>query len=263
MYGAIERPIDTRDINLGTAQAPVTVPEEYLPPIWLQPLYQGHTPTCGAHAGAHLKTLQENDASLRSPRYAWIKIKQIDGFPLEDGTDMRSIFKAIQANGICHETLLPDAIALPLADYSSPSAITQAMDDDAQPSVGGAYAFGATDEQSIKRAIYQSGCAILLLKVDEGFWGTDTPTFSTGKWGHFVVADGFAKNYIRVYDSADPNPSYRVKNINTKYLNFVQEIGTQIDLSDRWVRGLTSEIALLRKVVSLLLKLKNLWTIHS
>src|SRR5579863_8757295 len=91
--GAIERKPDNRDILLGAVQAPVAIPET--PPIdfsWLKRNYQGQTPTCGAHALTHfqavlLHALDSSKTSRFSPRFSWIRIKAIDGFPLDAGTD--------------------------------------------------------------------------------------------------------------------------------------------------------------------------------
>src|ERR1039457_5260895 len=103
--GAIERTKDERDFDLGSVAAPVTIPTTLNVDLsWLTTNFQGETPTCGAHAAAHFQAILEHqiDSTIKqrySPRYLWTKIKQIDGLPLDAGTDMRSIFKALQNNG--------------------------------------------------------------------------------------------------------------------------------------------------------------------
>src|ERR1700690_1906126 len=96
--GGLPRPNDDRDLLLGSVAAPVEIPAMFLPDnTWLQRNYQGQTPYCGAHALSHLKAILERNENPLSvphytPRYLWIRVKQIDGAPLESGTDMRSLF---------------------------------------------------------------------------------------------------------------------------------------------------------------------------
>ncbi len=80
--GAIERPKDPRDIMLGAVQAPTILPATLGRNLsWLQRNYQGETPFCGEHAGAHLKAVLDYYGSngsvvtRKSPRYGTIKLK--------------------------------------------------------------------------------------------------------------------------------------------------------------------------------------------
>lgn len=239
--GGIERPQDDRDILLGAVQAPVSTPASFLPDdSWLVPAlrnYQGKTPTCSAHASSHFKAILDriqnpSTAPHYTPRFSWIRIKAIDGFPLTAGTDMRSIFKSQQNDGMDDFEPLENDVTLPLVTYSEASAITPDMTANAAPKKIQSYAFGDTDYESLCQAIFQNGAVLLLIKCDDGFWGTANPTFTTPKYGHFVVADGFSPDAIRVIDSADPDPAFAVKMIAKQYITstFILESGTAVDI---------------------------------
>lgn len=236
--GAIPRPRDDRDILLGAVQAPVSIPASYLPDnTWLVRNFQGQTPTCGAHASSHFKPILDriqnpSVAPHYTPRFSWIRIKAVDGFPLTAGTDMRSIFKSQQNDGMDDYEPLENDVTLPLATYSELSAITPDMAANAAPKKIQSYAFGNTDFQSLCQYIFQNGAVLLLIKCDDGFWGTSTPTFTTPLYGHFVAADGYDAEHIRVIDSADPNPQFAVKMIGKQYITsaFIIESGTAIDI---------------------------------
>ena len=245
--GAIERKPDPRDYPLGAVQAPVSRPATYLPDnSWLVRNFQGKTPTCGAHASSHFKAILDHilvptSTPHYTPRFAWIKIKAIDGFPLTAGTDMRSIFKSMQKDGADDFEPLENDITLPLPSYSNKAAITPEMELYAATKKIDSYAFGDTDYESLCQAIYQNGAVLLLIKCDDAFWGTATPTFTTHKYGHFVVADGYDDNGIRIIDCADPNPAYAVKTIAKKYITpkFILESGTAVELAPEVKQALT------------------------
>ena len=108
--GAIERPRDTRDILLGSVQAPVQIPAEFLPDnSWLKINFQGQTAFCGEHAGTHFQAILDHNqtpaaAQRYSPRYGAIKMKSpsspvYDGFDVNAGTTMTAIFKWLQKVG--------------------------------------------------------------------------------------------------------------------------------------------------------------------
>lgn len=231
VLGAIERTKDERDFPLGAAQVPTPRPPVFIPDIsWLTRNYQGSTPYCGAHALSHLKAIL--DRTRYTPRYSWIKIKAIDGYPLATGTDMRSIFKATQANGTNDFSPLLNDVTLPIDEYSAPATITPEYDANAKPKAIESYAFGETDYASLCQYIFQNKAVLLLIKCDEGFWGTETPTFTTAKYGHFIVAYGYDENGIYVIDSADPDDTHAFKFIAKQYITpqFILESGTAVDV---------------------------------
>lgn len=251
--GALERPKDPRDILLGSVQAPVQIPTLFIPDVrsWLQRNYQGQTPFCGEHAGTHLKVILDNAASTaigrKSPRYGAVKLKSpsspvYDGFAIDAGTTMTAVFKWLEKVGADDYAPLENDVTLPLATYCEPSAVTPVMDANAAISLISSYAFGGTDFTSLCQAIYQNKAVILLIKCDEGFWGTATPTFTTPTYGHFVVAYGYDAEGIYVVDSADPNNEFAFKHILAQYITpmFFFEAGTAIDLPPTVKKALTT-----------------------
>jgi hypothetical protein len=246
--GALERKPDNRDILLGAVQAPVSIPASYIPDVsWLKRNYQGQTPTCGAHAASHFQAILEHNidpAAIQrySPRYLWTKIKQIDGFALDAGTDMRSIFKVLQNAGADDFEPLENDVTLPLPTYSSPSAITADMDTNAANKKINSYGFGNTDFDSLCQYIFQKKAVLLLIKCDDQFWQSAAPVFTTPKYGHFITAFGYDENSIRIIDSADPNDPWAIKTIDKKYITsqFFFESGTAIDLPPAVKQALTT-----------------------
>lgn len=237
ILGAIERKLDPRDLLLGSVAAPAEIPSFYLPDnSWLIRNFQGQTPYCGAHALSHFKAIMDHNENPAvnqrlTPRFIWNKVKQIDGAPLEAGTDMRSLFKVLQNIGADDFEPLENDVTLPIAEYSSPSVITPAMLANASGKKISNYAFDALDFASLQQLIYKYKAVLLLIKCDGQFWGTTTPTFTNTPYTHFVCADGYSETEIRVIDSADPNNAYAVKMINKQYVTpkFIKESGTAID----------------------------------
>jgi len=241
---ANERPKDDRDIQLGSVFAPAAIPASFIPDLsWFIRNFQGKTFFCGEHAGTHLKAILDfNEVSSApapwyTPRYGAIKLKDpkspvCDGFAINAGTDMRSIFKWLEKVGADTFQPLENDVALPAATYCDPSAVTPAMDANAATSMIASYGFGATDYASLCQYIYQSKAVLLLIKCDDGFWGTTTPTFTTPIYGHFIVAFGYDETGIYVLDSAEPNDALAIKHIARSYITptFILESGTAVDI---------------------------------
>jgi hypothetical protein len=250
--GALERKPDPRDILLGSVQAPGAIPASFIPDVsWLVRNYQGQTPCCGAHASSHFQAILEHDLTPAvneryTPRFSWIKIKAIDGYPLESGTDMRSIFKSLTNDGADDFEPLENDVTLPLTTYSDPSAVTSDMVTNASAKKIGSYGFGNTDFESICQAIYQNKAVLLLVKCDDGFWGTSTPTFTTPEYGHFITAYGYDADFIYIVDSADPNDAFAFKKIAKQYVNspttFIFEAGTAVDVPPAVKQALTTNV---------------------
>lgn len=238
------RPKDGRDILLGGAAAPVPIPPAlHVDLSWLKRNFQGKTYFCGEHAGTHLKAILDYGASTyngadtrKTPRYGAIKLKDpkspvCDGFAIDAGTDMRSIFKWLQKVGAADFEPLENDVTLPHATYCDPNVVTPAMDANAATSLISNYGFGNTDFNSLCQYIYQSKAVLLLIKCDDGFFGTSIPTFTTQKYGHFVVAYDYDLNGIYVIDSADPVDAFALKYISKQYITpkFIIESGTALD----------------------------------
>src|ERR1017187_5585987 len=159
---ANERPADERDILLGGA-APVQIPADgmHVDLSWLKRNFQGKTAFCGEHAGTHLKAILDYNASTyngastrKTPRYGAIKLKDphspvYDGFAVDAGTDMRSIFKWLQKFGAADFEPLENDVTLPINVYCDPSIVSPTIDANAATSQIGNYGFGTTDFASL------------------------------------------------------------------------------------------------------------------
>jgi hypothetical protein len=251
--GGLERKPDNRDIQLGAVQAPVSIPSTFIPDMtWFVRNYQGQTAFCGEHAGTHFKAIIEHQDSPTtnqrfSPRYGVIKLKTpaspvYDGFGVDAGTTLTAIFKWLQKCGAASYEPLEDNVFLSEAAYVDPSVVTQDIDTDAASHQIASYAFDALTYESLCQAIYQSKAVIILIKCDDGFWGTQTPTFTTPTYGHFVTAYAYDENGIWVIDSADPNIGYVFKHIATEYITptFFKESGTAVDVPPAVKQALTT-----------------------
>jgi hypothetical protein len=241
---ALERKPDPRDYLLGAIQAPISIPASFLPDnAWLVPNFQGKTYFCGEHAGTHLKAVLDcaisNGATKgrKTPRYGAIKLKDpkspvCDGYGIDAGTDMRSIFKWLQTFGADDYEPLENDVTLPHAQYCDPSAVTPDMDATAAQSKIASYAFGSTDYESLCQYVFQNKAVLLLIRCDDGFFGTPNPTFTTRKYGHFIVGDGYdeAAGFLRIIDSADKD--FPIKRIAKQYITpeFIIESGTAVDI---------------------------------
>ena len=246
-FGGIERRVDVRDFELGSYQPPATIPQVYKPDVSDIPVYmQGMYPTCGAHAGAFKATLMRKyktavTTSL-SPKYLWDEIKQIDGFPLQDGTDMTSIFKSIAKTGDCQISLLPNDLRFSLESYSSISNVTPEMVQDASLNLIKNYAFtnNPTMEQ-IKESIYLNKAVVALVDIGDGWWLPDyahvLPLRLGNKVGHhFIVLWGYDMNYIYFRNSwsqawGNKGDGY----FDQSYVPHILEIGAAIFLSNQFI----------------------------
>ena len=238
-FGAIIRQPDIRDYPLG-AFTPTTYPDTYFADIsWAPVENQQKLPVCSAFAGSFLKNIQDN--RRLSPAYLWKKIKQIDGYPPESGTDMLAIFKTLNKTGVCEYGQGIDNSSVDLATYTDPSSITMAMSADAQDHRIDTYAFqfNPTIEQ-IKAAIYEHKVVIALLRIGTEFY---TPSWAAKDilplrppqsiiGGHFIVLYGYDKENI--YFRNEWSSAWGANGngyFNSSYLPYVVEIGTAVDTS--------------------------------
>lgn len=243
--GAKERVKQPNERLFGAAPS-VAIPSNFVPPIsWLTRNYQGETAFCGQHAGTHFNAILEYVASQTvnrfSPRYGAIKMKTpgspvYDGFPIDEGTTLTAIFAWLSKLGSDSFEPLENNVALPCdanpGDYLDPNAIAPAMDTDAAnhkilPDVE----YDALTYEALCQSIYQHKAVIILIKVDDGFWGTVNPTFTQPLYGHFVTCYGYDETGIWVIDSADPSDEFAFKHIATEYITptFFFESGTAVD----------------------------------
>jgi hypothetical protein len=236
--GARERVKDPQEELLGGG-ATYVPSDNILDLSWLVTNYQAQTEFCGEHAATHFVAVLDHSANgavnRYSPRYGVNKLKNpasplYDGFPLEAGTTLPAIFKWLEQAGVDVFEPLENNVAAP--GYFDPSVITP--DDDAaaaQHKVSN-FAYDALTFNALCQAVDEHKAVIILIKCDDGFWRTQTPTFTNPEDGHFIVACGHSTTALQVIDSADPDPACRIKMIDQKYVTpqFFIESGTARDV---------------------------------
>lgn len=257
--GGVERPHDPRDVKLGAVQAPQPRPFRFLEDVSSLPTYfQDRQPACGPHSGSWFKvrkdTRENGVPADYSPKFGWIEIKTFDGYPLEVGTDMRSIFKWLQNIGPCDLNLMPNTVEQSVQDYANPAQVTPQMTQNASGKKLGPYAF-LTDLSfdGVCDATWKNKEVLVLIKCDEGFFGTTTPKFTTPKYGHFVTAFNYDEDNVYIKDSTEKDPRFSIKKINRQYFQpqFIREAGTAVNIRSFVLKGLTSRNDIIRKLIQL------------
>jgi peptidoglycan hydrolase-like protein with peptidoglycan-binding domain len=167
-----------------------------IPTVYMQGTYG----TCGAHAGAALANVLFNIIS--SPKYLWKKIKETDGYDLDVGTDMRSIFKAMQS-GVCELSLLDNNQEQSIEAYSDANEITPPMEENASKHKISNYGFVDSPTISqIKENIYKYKAVLLLVDCGDGWWlpswGTQNNPLHVGNFvgHHFICATEYGMTLI-------------------------------------------------------------------
>ncbi len=212
--GGKDKPYDGNDILLGAAGLPVyTHPAKiHNAEAWASPVeYQQDQPACGAHSGSKAKGLALGKRF--SPRFNWGDIKTFDGFPIDAGTDIRSIFKSITKSGALAFEEYGNATGISLKDYAKAPTLT--MYALAKPNGGQGYGFiKDLSFRGLKQFISDNGPAIILLRLGKDWW---TKPSGGNSWaekdilplrvpktivsGHFVVAHSFDEDYIYFINS--------------------------------------------------------------
>lgn len=216
--GGLPRTPSLTEHIVGSASSGYTFPPELMnatafdAPIY----YQGQRPACGAHAGTWLKTLLDiqdgNSSAKETPRYTWINIKR-DGSSPSEGTDMHTIFNALQTYGGDTFEPLENDVTYDDADYAALKFLTNTMVTYGKSNVLGTPAYLQDHSfNGIKQAIDNHGAVLLLIDVCARFW---TAANGTTSWteadilplgipnatfpvidGHFIVAHSYDENYI-------------------------------------------------------------------
>ncbi len=241
--GGLEKPEDLRDIKLGAVVAPIYTYPKVIKNLhaWAQPVeYQGHQPACGAHSGAALMGIDKE--SRYTPRFTWANIKSFDGFPLDAGTDMRSIFKSITKTGALYFYRLENNVELSLTEYAHP-ALTQAMYTLAGLRKGDGYGFIEDKTwDGLKQYISDHGAIVLLIRIGPEFWTAPSGQTSWAEKdilplrppkkvtsGHFVIAHSYDEKYIYFLNSFSDGWGLKGHGyFDTTYIPFVTDAGTLI-----------------------------------
>lgn len=217
--GGQEKPVDKNDIVLGASLMPTyTHPKELKnAAAWGAPVeYQGDQPACGAHSGSKAAGIYRGKRF--SARATWADLKSFDGWAINDGTDIRSIFKSITKNlGAVEFDLYGNDASLPLQEYAK--ALTAQLRAAGVKYTGDGYGFAGSDRSfdALKQFISDHGPTIILMRVNARFWtaangktswkeadilplATPTPQFPNSS-GHFVVCHSFDDKYIYFINS--------------------------------------------------------------
>lgn len=246
--GAIDKPVDARDILLGAVKV---APKVYTYPptfhntsAWAQPVeYQGQQPACGAHAGAGLNGILEGKRF--SPRYTWANIKTFDGNALEVGTDIRSIFKSLKNKGTSEFSLLGNDVNMSLTAYAAPK-LTQAMHDSAAKNRATGYGFADDFTfDGLKQYIADHGAMVLLFRLGNEFWTDKNGKVSWAEKdilplrppkvitsGHFVIAHSYDEKYIYFLNSFSADWGRKGHGyFGADYMPFINDAGAVIGLA--------------------------------
>ncbi len=252
-FGGIARKRKQEDLHLGSFLVPdyplksnndwSSIPVEM----------QSKIPACGSHAGAFFRDAQETIEKKKtqrfSPRFSWIDIKSFDGFPLSAGTSMDAIFKSLEKAGACDFELIGNDTSLSLEEYSNGAVITDDMRKDASTRLvsSPAYTFSPTIDQ-IKTAIDQYKVVIALVNIHDSWYTSksgisswlekDILPLRTGNFlgRHFVVLHNYDEKYIYFRNSWSESWCRKGDGyFDSSYIPNVIEIGTAVDLNDRFV----------------------------
>ena len=256
--GALISSPDNHDIQLGKLQPNSGYPAEFESSMGIEPLFQNGFPMCGAYAAAHLisamETKETGKVSKISPDSIWKEIKKIDGHPAEDGTDLRSIFKATSKTGGCDYDLLPIDYGKSLSDITKYD-LTKEQADNAFPRALSDKAYGVGyGIESLKKDIFLYGYGISLMKIGNTWWGKKEvyiPQEIDG--GHFVMAYGYDERGVRIIDSADKYEPFKLIRNEVPII----EYRCAFDCSNLERTIMKEMIPLLKQTVELYLKLVN------
>ncbi len=241
-FGAIFQERDSRDYDLSRVASASPTPAVFRPDYSKVPVtYQGKQPACGSHSGATLEgilSLNRGESETdNSPRFLWKEIKDIDGYPVEVGTDLYSILKTLKDKGVCGMSLTGNDVGISMADYRNLK-VTDEMLKDAETRRIAAYAtiYSPTFQQ-IKDAIYRNGAIVIQYRCGQNMYlpsWTKCLPLSPDKYpmdsGHFVIGIGYDEKYTYFRNSW--GTSWGVKGdgyFGEDYMPNVYAIGTAID----------------------------------
>lgn len=247
--GGLEKLVDERDIKLGAVKVAEEKKYTFAPTFtnfgaWHQPVeFQGQQPACGAHSGAALQGILENDRF--SPRFTWANIKTFDGWPIESGTDIRAIFKSLKNKGTSDFALLGNDVGVSLTAYANPT-ITSPMNASAAKNKAPGYGF-ADDLtfNGLKQYINDHGAIIILFRIGKEFWTAPNGQTSWAEKdilplrppavvssGHFVVCHSYDEQYIYFLNSFGEAWGRKGHGyFGENYMPFINDAGAVIGLA--------------------------------
>lgn len=203
----VVNPIDNSKLLGGGAPLAATTKPDYSNiPVY----YQRQLPTCGANAATFMSNVL--NGRVGSPRYPWIRMRQIDGLSPTDGSAMTTIGTELPLDGVTDLSLLADDTTLAPQDYANPSVLTPAMNLNAITAglnkltvISGPFTIA-----QLKALIDQHKVIMLLVDCGDGWWTkngkvdwtSDLFPLTVGNFTdhHFVGAywsDGINQCYIR------------------------------------------------------------------
>jgi hypothetical protein len=218
--GALPNPVDGRDFQLGSIQAPSALPGRYMPDEFfkLVALMQSKTGACGGFSldqlEQYLTFLRNGQPIALSPRFAYMAEKSLDGFPNQAGTTIRAIGKAATKLGICLDSLVTNDVTLPDPQYRDFTQASAPAKADALTRIEPSYFF--LDDLSIngvKQAIYQNKAVILELKVGQEWW---TAPNGTGSWEYEDILPlrppaQVVSSHFMLFGAYEPDPSGKTR----------------------------------------------------
>lgn len=171
--GAEPNPLDIRDIQLATFQAPIILPYEYRSDISMLPVMdQKSWGSCVGQAEgtaiAYFDYLENKNVDI-SRRFIYAKCKLIDGIPDLQGTYPRIAGSILSSIGATTGLFVPDDNSLPYAYYLAIPSDSAPLLADAKKRKAN-FANVGLDLNSLKQAIYQNKMVTVSLYVDWDAW---------------------------------------------------------------------------------------------
>jgi hypothetical protein len=224
--GALERPVDERDWPLSDVPPPTLVPPGFKPNIYNQGSIE---PSCGAGACATLENFN-NPGAIVSMQYIWIQNRLLDGLPASSGSDMRTLFKALQNSGSCDESLLEANVQEPIEQYVSPTNITQALVLNAMPRRINFYGFqyGPFTWTGLQQTVNLYHVVLARINLGTRFYTNANGAYSYSPADIFPLQLGtYVDDHFIVLISQDLAKIYGIENPNPNFQYFINDWGSQ------------------------------------
>lgn len=192
--GALENPVDPRDVQTSSFQKTNKLPEKHITDISMLPRYdQKNNGSCVGHAIAlalaYYEYKENGKLELLSPRFIYGMAKRIDGLASE-GTYPRIGGLIALDYGCPTDKTLPNSSYMPHRDYISFD-LDNSLLEDAYPRKIKGFAFASETEDALKNAIINNGVVCASLKV--GKWSR-LPVKSGNNGRHYILIYGYNKD---------------------------------------------------------------------